>query len=180
MPTRDTGELLGAWAGRAGRAVGAGGRRPLMGGGGAGAVHRVVLEALQLADLWAIHGCSDGNEPPHKAQCLASETLPQLLQQRLFVEPQPAEEHHHDALLCVHDPPLVPRGPPELSVEPPEQGSVVFRMFSEKGSPDLRGEVVLWGHEGRLCRPLLILQAIIRMLCGLRNRTLKVIILRSH
>lgn len=40
--------------------------------------------------------------------------------------------------------------PPDLLLEPPEQGSQVSWMLLEKGSPDLTWEVVLWSQDHQL------------------------------
>ena len=60
-----------------------------------------------------------------------------------------------------HLPPLIAADPLDLFLEPQEQSVEVFWIFLEKGSPDLSREVVLRWNEHWLCRPLLILQAII-------------------
>ena len=46
-------------------------------------------------------------------------------------------------LSCVHLPPTNNRHPPDFLLEPSEQGSEVSQMSLEKGSPDLRWEVLL-------------------------------------
>lgn len=59
------------------------GRRLLMGGDGAGGGRGAIMPfigtgvlglLLPAADLWAIQGCGDDDEPPHKMRREASET----------------------------------------------------------------------------------------------------------
>lgn len=77
-------------------------------------------------------------------------------------------------------PPPITGDPTHLLFQPSEQGIDVSWIFLEKGSPDLRREVVLDGNEHWLCRPLCILKAITWVCCGVWDRTLRIVIIWPH
>jgi len=155
------------------------------GGGATGGCGSVLLPSCRMvllpADLWAVQGCSGGDEPPHEGRCVLFGQWLQHPQQGHLVEPVCAKEAHHGALSGKHLPPLAARDRClNLFLQPLEQGFEVLRVLFEKGSPDLGREAVLWRDEHWLCRPLLTLQAAARVSCRLRDRTLHVIIIRPH
>lgn len=140
-----------------------------MGGAGDGAGCRTVLPpssstgvlVVQLvADGGAVQGCSDADEPSDEGHHVTTGGHLQRLHQGLLVQPVLAQEVHGGALCHVDFPPVVAGHLMDLSLQPSEQGSEVFRMLLEEGSPDLGWEVVLSWDEHRLCRPLLVLQAV--------------------
>ena len=157
-------------SGAAEQLLGARGRRIQMGGADAGAGCRAVLPPscsmavplVQLAlDQGAIQGCGDADEALHEGHHVAIGDHLQLLYQGRLVEPVLTKEVHSGPQSQLHLPPVVAGHCPELFLQAEEQGCEVFRMLFEKCSPDLGGEAVLRWNEHRLCRPLLVLQAII-------------------
>lgn len=141
-----------------------------MGGAGAGAGCRAVLPpssstaflVVQLmADHGAIQGCSGADEPSYEGHHVTVGNQLQRLHQGLLVQPVLAKEVHGGTLSHIDFPPVIAGHLLDLLLQPVEQGLKVFRMFLEEGSPDLGGEVVLRWDEHRLCRPLLVLQAVI-------------------
>ena len=102
-----------------------------MGGDGAGGGRGAIMPfigtgvlglLLPAADLWAIQGCGDDDEPPYKAHHAASETQLQLPLQGCLVKSIFAQEAQNDALFCMHFPPPIDRHPPDFLLEPLSRG----------------------------------------------------------
>lgn len=141
-----------------------------MGGAGSGAGCRAVLlsscstavPVIQLAeDLRAIQGCGSADETPYEGHHITVGDQLQLLHQGCLVKPMLTKGVYSGPLSHLHFPPVTAGHLLDLFLQPLQQGCKVFRMFIEKGSPDLSREVVLRWNEHWLCRPLFILQAII-------------------
>ena len=141
-----------------------------MGGGGAGAGCGAVLPLScsmafllveLVADHWAVQGCSGADEPPYKGHQVSIREWLQLLHQGLLVQSENTKEAYNSPLSNTHCPPPISGQLLDLILQPVEQGLEVFGMSIKKCSPDLGGEVVLRWDEHRLCRPLLVLQAVI-------------------
>lgn len=110
-----------------------------------------VPVVLLPENLWAVQGCGNDEEPPHKVHREASETQLQLPLQGCLIESIFAQEAQDNVLPCMHFPPPIARYHTDFLSEPLEQGPEVSWVFLEISSPDLRWEAVLRRQEVRLC-----------------------------
>lgn len=96
-----------------------------------------------------------------------------------LVKPVYAQEACDGALPCQHFLSFVDGDHFQLLLQPLEQGFEVTWVLPEKCCRDLRWEAELRSPQHWLCSPLLILQAVIRVLCRLWDKALQVIVVWS-